>query len=451
MPPPPSRAYAFAAYATLLLAVLAVALERHHAASEWRAAAEGLTRQLHEMQPVPLQQPRRLGLLSPRRSPTAIIGTWENWLEHMREMGEGTAKSKKTTAATELEHHGASYLRMLMGALSGAALSCGLTDSLEALSSCLDPYRTGSVSIRSPKLRYSVTMAGHARMESLMQLIKQVATHGPSGSYVEAGVWRGGMSILATAALNVFGQGHRPVYVCDSFEGLPRPREGSARATEAFYHDVGVFKMVLSVGEERVLGHFDLFGVPRTSVKTYKGYFVDSLPKLRKDLLDRGEKLAILRMDGDMYDSTADILYNLYDLVQVGGFVIIDDYLWGSGADGRGSSSESVSLYGAKDALLDFRSVHGIEDGTHPIQDIDNMGAFFQKTREVPLQRERYLKTLSNQATMRSALLPSPPRTRMQLRALEAAWRANESVSAREHREGLGLMRGLKHRKRGGD
>ena len=137
----------------------------------------------------------------------------------MREMGEGTAKSKKTTAATELEHHGASYLRMLMGALSGAALSCGLTDSLESLSSCLDPYRTGSVSIRSPKLRYSVTMAGHARMESLMQLIKQVATHGPSGSYVEAGVWRGGMSILATAALNVFGQGHRPVYVCDCLRG----------------------------------------------------------------------------------------------------------------------------------------------------------------------------------------------------------------------------------------
>ena len=135
-----------------------------------------------------------------------------------------------------------------------------------------------------------------------------------------------------------------------------------------------------------------------------------------------------------MYDSTADILYNLYDLVQVGGFVIIDDYLWGSGADGRGGSSESVSLYGAKDALLDFRAVHGIEDGTHPIQDIDNMGAFFQKTREVPLQRERYLKTLSNQATMRSALLPSPPRTRMQLRALEAAWRARERERKRAPR-----------------
>ena len=197
--------------------------------------------------------------------------------------------------------------------------------------------------------------------------------------------------------------------------------------------------MVLSVGEERVLGHFDLFGVPRTAVSTYKGYFVDSLPKLRRDLLARGERLAILRMDGDMYDSTADILYNLYDLVQVGGFVIIDDYSWGSGTAGRNAGSESVSLYGAKDALLDFRTVHGIEDGDHPMHDIDGSGAWFRKAREVPLQRERYLRTLSSQATMRAALLPIPPRTRMQLRALEATWRANESASAREHREGLGL------------
>ena len=49
------------------------------------------------------------------------------------------------------------------------------------------------------------------------------------------------------------------------------------------------------------------------------GYFVDSLPGLRTALKGRGETLAILRMDGDMYDSTMDILYNLYDLVSVGG------------------------------------------------------------------------------------------------------------------------------------
>jgi len=49
-----------------------------------------------------------------------------------------------------------------------------------------------------------------------------------------------------------------------------------------------------------------------------------SLPPLREELLRRGERLAILRMDGDMYDSTADILYNLYELVEVGGFVVID-------------------------------------------------------------------------------------------------------------------------------
>ena len=43
------------------------------------------------------------------------------------------------------------------------------------------------------------------------------------GSYLEAGVWRGGSSIFATAAMQIFGMGDRPVYLCDSFRGLPRP------------------------------------------------------------------------------------------------------------------------------------------------------------------------------------------------------------------------------------
>ena len=51
------------------------------------------------------------------------------------------------------------------------------------------------ISVRSHKLRYSVTMAGHARMESLASMIKEVSAVGPNGSYVETGVWRGGMSI----------------------------------------------------------------------------------------------------------------------------------------------------------------------------------------------------------------------------------------------------------------
>ena len=59
-----------------------------------------------------------------------------------------------------------------------------------------------------------------------------------------------------------------------------------------------------------MLQNFARFSIPMKAVQTCKGFFIDSLPLLRKQLLSSGERLAILRMDGDMYDSTADILYD---------------------------------------------------------------------------------------------------------------------------------------------
>ena len=115
-----------------------------------------------------------------------------------------------------------------------------------------------------------------------------------------------------------------------------------------------------------------------------KGFYVHSMPPFRAELQQRGERLAILRLDGDIYDSTVDVLYNLYDLVEVGGFVVIDDFGWGG----------DKHVYGARDATLDFRYVHGIEDDDHVLHRIDDNGAWFRKARHVTLQRERYLHSL---------------------------------------------------------
>ena len=351
----------------------------------------------------------------------SIIAPPDVWLKYLATSNPSAELNKRT------------YLRFLMQMLSGLTLTCDMSAPLPAFAWCTEKFRGGGLSVAAKEMARPITMAGLARMESLVGMIEHVSKHGPAGSYLEAGVWRGGMSIAATAALHVYGQAQRPVYICDSFDGLPRPRENSARPNEIFYHDKGSFKKVLSVGEQDVLNNFDIHGVPRTSVSSHKGYFVDSLPPLREQLLKRGERLAILRADGDMYDSTVDIFYNLYDLVEVGGFVVIDDYGWGSGAEHENTHSEA--MFGAKDAILDFRLVHGIED---PMHDIDGGGAWFRKTHEVKLQRERYLSTLSNQSTMRQALFPDPPRTRRQVRHLEAKW-ANMTGNAQmtRWREGL--------------
>lgn len=236
--------------------------------------------------------------------PSASVGTLMSgpapWLEYLSDNKPGLADQAKRI-----------YLRFLMGMVSGLTLSCDMTAPLNSLAYCMQPFRNGGASVKSGKLRFGITMAGHARMESLIAMIEKASANGKlSGSYLEAGVWRGGMSIIATAALHVYGS-QRPVYICDSYEGLPAPRNNSARKDETFYHDNAIFKRVLSVGEQQVLNHFDMFGVPRTNVVPVKGYFVNSLPPLRDQLLSRHERLAILRMDGDMYDSTVDILYNL--------------------------------------------------------------------------------------------------------------------------------------------
>jgi hypothetical protein len=71
--------------------------------------------------------------------------------------------------------------------------------------------------------------------------------------------------------------------------------------------------------------------------------------------------LALLRLDGDMYESTMDALRHLYDRVSKGGYVIVDDY---------------HVVAGCREAVDDFRAVRGIEDA---IQEIDGVGVFWQK------------------------------------------------------------------------
>ncbi len=72
------------------------------------------------------------------------------------------------------------------------------------------------------------------------------------------------------------------------------------------------------------------------------------------------ERLAVLRLNGDMYGSTVNALTALYPKISPGGFVIVDDY---------------GAVAGCRAAITDFRAAHGI---TAPIQGIDGSGAFWQ-------------------------------------------------------------------------
>lgn len=160
---------------------------------------------------------------------------------------------------------------------------------------------------------FGYTMIGHKRLDNIQQCAEEVLRDGVPGDFLEAGVWRGGATILMRAILKAHGITDRTVWVADSFEGLPVPKNASDGA------DFSQFR-ILQVSLEEVRANFAKFGLLDDQVKFLKGWFKETLPKAPID------KLALLRLDGDLYSSTMDTLQSLYDKVSSGGYVIVDDY-----------------------------------------------------------------------------------------------------------------------------
>ncbi len=197
------------------------------------------------------------------------------------------------------------------------------------------------------------TMIGIQRMTNLRKITEYVITHGIPGDMIETGIWRGGACIFMRAILKAYGVTDRVVWCADSFEGLPEP--DAAR----FPQDAGDIHHTfdpLKVSLEEVQSNFAKYGLLDEQVEFLKGWFKDTLPEAPI------ESLSILRLDGDMYQSTAEGLNYLYDKVTPGGFVIVDDY---------------GAVRACQAATNDFRSARKITD---PIQDIDGIGVFWQKT-----------------------------------------------------------------------
>jgi O-methyltransferase len=197
---------------------------------------------------------------------------------------------------------------------------------------------------------YADTMAGMKRLDNLQMAVETVLAEQIPGDLIETGVWRGGSCILMKAVLAAHGVRNRRLFVADSFEGLPPP--------DAAYpldkHDTLYQEDFLRVSEEQVRKNFRRYGLLDKQVVFLKGFFADTLPKAPI------EKLAILRLDGDMYSSTMDALNALYHKLQPGGFCIVDDY----------------ALLTCAAAVQDFRAKHGIED--EMIQ-IDRIALYWRK------------------------------------------------------------------------
>ncbi|KWU66335.1 macrocin O-methyltransferase [Bacillus mycoides] len=199
--------------------------------------------------------------------------------------------------------------------------------------------------------RAAHSMIGRERMNQLHEALETVVRENIEGDFIETGVWRGGSCIFMNGFLQANNITDRNVWVADSFEGLPTPN------LEHYPKDYGDYLHsfdYLRVSLEQVQENFRKYDLLNDQVKFLKGWFKDTLPTAPI------EKIAIARLDGDMYESTMDGLVNLYDKVSKGGYIIIDDY----------------GLPACAEAVTDFRNQRNLKA---PITKIDVFGVYWRK------------------------------------------------------------------------
>lgn len=199
------------------------------------------------------------------------------------------------------------------------------------------------------------SMAGLVRLRNLKTLVQRTLDEGIPGDYIETGVWRGGCCILMRAVLAANGIAERKVYAADSFAGLPPPKP------ELYLSDAGdVLHQYsqLAVSVEEVCRNFAAYGLLDDNVVFLPGLFQHTLPELKAG------PFSLIRLDGDMYESTIVALTSLYPRLSPGGFIIVDDY---------------GAIEGCRAAVNDYRRDNNI---TSDIHSIDWTGIWWQKPLE---------------------------------------------------------------------
>jgi O-methyltransferase len=191
------------------------------------------------------------------------------------------------------------------------------------------------------------SMIGTLRMENVRSECERAIVENVPGDFVETGVWRGGAAIMMRAVLAAHNIRDRRVFAADTFEGFPLQGAQDANFTVGGVSD-------FAVSLEEVQANFARYALLDEQVVFLKGLFKDTLKHASLG------SIAVLRLDGDLYESTRDGLV-LYDKLSRGGTLIADDYFL---------------FEGQRKAIDEFRLAHGIAD---PIIRIDHFGGYWIK------------------------------------------------------------------------
>jgi O-methyltransferase len=203
----------------------------------------------------------------------------------------------------------------------------------------------------------TLSMIGMPRLDNIQKLTLDCLSNNIKGDFIEAGIWKGGAVALMAAILNTTKTKNRRVIGVDSFEGIP-PAKPDIYPADAVHIGCEKIEILLNNSLEEVKGYINRMGLDDgNNIQLIKGWFSEVLPDLVRD----GAKFALVRIDGDTYESTIQALENLEPCTSQGGYIIIDDY---------------YSWDGCKKATQDYRL---IKDITSPLITVDWTCVYWKK------------------------------------------------------------------------
>jgi hypothetical protein len=177
---------------------------------------------------------------------------------------------------------------------------------------------------------YSIT--SQDRLVACIDSVRYCVARGVPGAFAECGVWRGGSVLAMILTLQELGAEERDIYLYDTFEGMTEPTEADTSPYEQ--SALATWRDAEQSGERAWQGYFDpeLFneqqvretlvatGYPESRLHFVRGKVEDTLPA------GAPERIALLRLDTDWYESTRHEMEHLYPRLERGGVLIIDDF-----------------------------------------------------------------------------------------------------------------------------
>jgi hypothetical protein len=204
------------------------------------------------------------------------------------------------------------------------------------------------------------TMTSLERMYGLWQAARYVVSHQIPGDFVECGVWKGGSAMVAAMSLMQAGDVSRGLWLYDTFEGMTQPGErdvdwsGRAAAEHLVEKKMTADQWCRSPLDE-VKAAMASTGYAGDRIHYVAGRVEQTIPA------QMPERIALLRLDTDWYESTKHELEHLFPRLVSGGVILIDDYGHWQGC--RQAVDEYMAKHGVRMLLsrLDYTGRMGIK------------------------------------------------------------------------------------------